>query len=461
MKISVFGIGYVGCVTAACLAREGHDVVGVDVDPFKVQCVNDGKAPFFESGLTELVSEVVNNRRLRATRDHADAVRDSEIAIVCVGTPTTSSGAIQLDHVKRAIASIGKELQKKSTYFVVALRSTVLPAAIEEELIPHLERHAGRRIGEELGVVCNPEFLREGVALKDFRDPPWTIIGSQDCRAGDLVQAIYKPLAAPVVRTDLKTAALLKYFSNAFHALKVVFANEVGSFCRELGVDGKHMMDIFCMDRSLNISPRYLKPGFAFGGSCLPKDLKALMAEMGRHNLTLPIMQSIITSNEAHLSNCIRTVIETGRRRIGLVGLSFKPNTDDLRESPAVELAERLIGKGFDVRIYEPNIAPGQLHGTNLQFIERSIPHIWKLLVSSLDDLMQHAETIVLMHELETEDRQYFSNMSETQVCIDLAKTLSAEEISGEYRSLNTPLLPPKVSADTSYFATLQAALGG
>jgi len=439
MRVSVFGVGYVGCVSAACLAREGHEVIGVDVDAFKVRAINEGRAPFFEPGLSELVGEMVAAGRLRATVDHADAVHGTDVALICVGTPTRSDGSTRLDYLLQVFTSVAKQLRTKDEYFVVALRSTVLPTAFEDELIPLLEQNSGKYVGTDIGFVYNPEFLREGVALKDFQDAPWTIVGSCDSRASGVVASLYQNLSAPIVLTNPKTAALVKYFSNAFHALKVVFGNEVGSFCREMGVDGGEMMEIFAHDTKLNISHRYLKPGFAFGGSCLPKDLKALVSEIGKRGLSLPVLESILPSNEEHLRSCIQMVTETDKRRIGLVGLSFKAGTDDLRESPAVELAERLIGKGRDVRIYEPSIAPGRLHGTNLDFIERSIPHIWKLLVGSLDELLQHSEVVVVMQQLKADDMRYFSTMRADQVCIDLVRTLTAVEVGGEYYSMDTP----------------------
>lgn len=439
MRVSVFGVGYVGCVTAACLAREGHDVIGVDTDAYKVSAINEGRAPFFEPGLSELVGEMVSAGRLRATVDHADAVHSSDVALICVGTPTRSDGSTRLDALRQVFTSIAKQLRAKDEYFVLALRSTVLPTACDEELIPLLERYSGKSAGGQVGFVYNPEFLREGTALKDFKNAPWTIIGSSDSRAGDVVASLYREISVPIVRTNPQTAALVKYFSNAFHALKVVFGNEVGAFCREMGVDGGEVMEIFAQDKKLNISPSYLRPGFAFGGSCLPKDLKALVSEIGKRGLNLPVIESILPSNNEHLRSCIQMVTETGKRRIGLVGLSFKAGTDDLRESPAVELAERLIGKGRDVRIYEPSIAPGRLHGTNLEFIEKSIPHIWKLLVRSLDELLRHAEVIVVMQQLRSEDKRYFRVMKSEQICIDLERTLSLETVGGEYWSMDTP----------------------
>ena len=440
MRVSIFGTGYVGCVTAACLAREGHIVTGVDVDPFKVNCINEGRSPFFEPGLEQLVQEMVEVGRLRATTDHADSVQNSDLCLVCVGTPTRPNGSTRLDFVRNAFMDIAKALRGMDRYYVVALRSTVLPTVFDEELIPLLEEYSGKKVGTDFGFVYNPEFLREGVAIKDFYDAPWTIIGANDARAGDVAEGLYKSLSAPVSRTDPKTAALVKYFSNTFHALKVAFGNEVGTFCRELGVDGGELMDIFCRDSKLNISPRYLKPGFAFGGSCLPKDVKALVAEVGRRGLQTPLIEAILPSNDAHLKNCINMVMNTRKRKIGLVGLSFKAGTDDLRESPAVEMAERLIGKGFDVRIYEPSIGPKKLHGANLRFIEQSIPHIWKLLADGLEQLIEDAEVVVVMQQLKQEERQRFAAMSTDQICIDLTRTLRAEEVGGEYRAMDVPM---------------------
>jgi GDP-mannose 6-dehydrogenase len=440
MKVSVFGVGYVGCVTAACLAHEGHQVIGVDVDPLKIQSINEGRSPFFEPGLDDLLREEVRTGRLQATVNQGEAVRNSDLALICVGTPTNPEGTIRLDYLRRVVTTIAQELQQSNRYYVVALRSTVLPNAIENELVPLLERNSFKSVGEQIGFVYNPEFLREGMALKDFHDAPWTIIGASDAKAGDIVADLYKSVESPIVRTDLKTAALVKYFSNAFHALKVVFGNEVGALCRELGVDGSEMMGVFCQDSKLNISARYLRPGFAFGGSCLPKDVKALVAEAGKRGLKLPILESILPSNELHLKSCIRVVVEAGRRKIGLVGLTFKEGTDDLRESPAVELAERLIGKGFDVRIYEPSMVQGRLHGTNLAFIERSIPHIWKLLVGSLHELLHHAQVVVVMQQVsKPEELTCFANMDAGQICIDLVRTLSPDKVAGEYVAMDTP----------------------
>ena len=437
MKTSVFGLGYVGCVTAACLAEMGHEVIGVDIDPVKINALQEGRAPFFEPGLSELVGNMVAAGRLQATTDDRSAVQHSDIALICVGTPATSNGFVQLNYLKNVLHNIGRELRQRDRYYVVALRSTVLPSSISQELIPILEACSGKSVGKQIGFVCNPEFLREGSALKDFRDAPWTIIGTSDSHAYESMRMLYKGLPAPVVRTDFRTAVLVKYCSNAFHALTVAFANEVSAFCREMGVDSTEVMRIFCQDNKLNISDRYLKPGFAFGGSCLPKDLKALMSEAGKLGINVPILNSIVLSNEVHLRNCIQKVAESGKRRIGLVGLTFKAGTDDLRESPAVELAERLMGKGFDVLIYEPCIGPGKVYGSNLKFIERSIPHIWKVLAGNLKELFQHSDVVVVTQSLLPEDRNQFRLLRSDQICIDLARTLPAQEVPDKYETLD------------------------
>lgn len=443
MRVSVYGCGYVGCVTAACLAREGHIVIGVDVDPFKVKCINDGNAPFFEPGLSELVKEMVAAKRLRATCDHAEAVAETDIGLVCVGTPAKRDGSAQLDFLLDVLSSIGAELKKKEDYFVVTLRSTVLPSIIEDELIPVLERSSGKTTGHGLGIAYNPEFLREGLALKDFYEAPWTIIGSSDSRAADTVASLYSALSVPVIRTSIPTASLLKYICNSFHALKVAFGNEVGRFCRELGADGAEVMDIFARDTKLNISSRYLKPGFAFGGSCLPKDLKAIMSECGKRSISLPLLTSIMNSNDVHLNSCIEMVAASDKKRVGIIGLSFKAGTDDLRESPAVELAERLIGKGRDVRIYEPSIGPGKLHGSNLRFIEKSIPHIWKVLVDNMSELINFAEIIVVTQDLSESHMGSLRRMSEDRICVDLTGKIQPRDVPGEYWSMDKPVLRP------------------
>jgi GDP-mannose 6-dehydrogenase len=437
MRISVFGLGYVGCVTAACLAELGHEVIGVEVDPLKVDSINRGSSPFYEAGLTDLISKNVNAGSLRATLFDANAVAESDLALICVGTPSNSDGSVNLDSLLSVFRSIGEQLRERNSYFVVALRSTVLPNLVEDQLIPALEKSSGKKIGEDLGFVCNPEFLREGCAIEDFSEPPLTLIGESDRKAGDLVASIYRSLAGPIIRTDYRTAFLAKYASNAFHALKVVFANEMGTLARELSIDGQELMAILCADTKLNISDRYLRPGFAFGGSCLPKDLRALVTESRRRNLELPVLDSVLPSNEMHLRRCIRLLADLGKRKVGLFGLAFKAGTDDLRESPAVEFAEILLGKGYDLKIIEPSISPGSIHGSNLRFIEKSIPHIWKLLEKDFEKVVIESEVVVLLAPIPPEMRTALRLFRSDQICLDLVRTVSPEELpAGEYRAL-------------------------
>lgn len=421
MNVSVFGLGYVGCVTAACLAKEGHYIIGVDVDQHKIRSINEGRAPFYESQLSEFIGDAIAAGRLRATQDHEQAVFQSDVALICVGTPSNANGTIGLDQVRKVLAGIGAQLRKRQQYFVVALRSTVLPNVVREDLVPILEEASGNKIGSQFGFVSNPEFLREGSAVRDFYAPPWNIVGAWDERSGELVSRLYATIRAPMVRTDIETALLVKYASNIFHALKVTFANEIGSLSKEMGVDSSSLMEIFCQDRHLNISPKYLKPGFAFGGSCLPKDLRALLSEARRRQVYLPLLEAILPSNENHLKHCVRLVMETGRKKIGLVGLAFKAGTDDLRESPAVELAETLLGKGYNVRIFEPCVAPGALHGSNLHFIETTIPHIWKLLTPSLEQLIGESDVIVFTQNSAIAYKDIGHLFRPDQICINFA----------------------------------------
>lgn len=421
MNVSVFGLGYVGCVTAACLAREGHNVIGVDVDPHKTGAIAEGRAPFYESQLSEFVAEVVSRGRLRATQDEQEAVSQSELALICVGTPSNANGTIRLDQVRKVLAGIGSALRRSQHYFVVAVRSTVLPNVVVDELIPILEESACRKVGADLGFASNPEFLREGSAIRDFYEPAWNLVGAMDERSGDLVAQLYATILAPLIRTDVKTALLVKYASNIFHALKVTFANEMGTLSKELGVDSSALMEIFCKDTHLNISPKYLRPGFAFGGSCLPKDLRAFLSEARRRQLSVPLLEAILPSNENHLKRCIRQVAQSGKRRIGLVGLAFKAGTDDLRESPGVELAETLIGKGYELRIFEPCITRGDLHGSNLRYIETSIPHIWKLLTDDFEQLIKGSEVIVFTQDSPANYENVGRLLRSDQICIDFA----------------------------------------
>lgn len=428
MKVSVFGLGYVGCVSAACLAQDGHEVVGVDVDARKVSSIGNGLAPFFEPGLEKLLGQAKDSGRLRATTNEVEAIGSTDAALICVGTPSERTGEIKLDALRGVLTSVGAAIRERTTPFVVILRSTVLPHVVEGELVPLLEHSAGKRLGEDLHFAYNPEFLREGTAIRDFYEAPMVVIGHDDTWAAERVAELYSKVPAPIVYTDITTACMVKYVCNVFHALKVSFANEIGQLSEALNVDGRRVMEIVCMDTKLNISPMYLKPGFAFGGSCLPKDVRAVVAESRRRGLPTPVIQGILPSNKAHLESCVDLVLSTGERSVGLFGLTFKEGTDDLRESPAVELAETLLGKGVKLSIYEPAISHESIHGANLAFIEKNIPHIWNLLTPDLSDLLK-CDVIVLLKKINESERAALHTLPEDKTCIDFANTLSEGEL--------------------------------
>ncbi len=439
MNISVFGLGYVGCVSAACLAQDGHTVIGVDIDGRKVSAVAEGRAPFLEPGLERLLEEAKRRATLSATTDEVHAISATDMALICVGTPSERTGEIKLDGLRAVLASIGAALRDRKAPFVVILRSTVLPNVVEGQLIPLLERAAGKALGDQIQFCYNPEFLREGTAIRDFYEAPMVVVGHNGSWAAQTVAQLYSKVSAPIVYTDIGTACLVKYACNAFHALKVSFANEIGHLSESLSVDGRRVMEIVCMDTKLNISPMYMKPGFAFGGSCLPKDLRAVVAESRHQGLLLPVIQNILPSNRAHLESCIDSVLDTGEKAIGLFGLTFKEGTDDLRESPAVELAERLIGKGLHLTIYEPAISQETIHGTNLSFIERNIPHVWKLLTNNLETMVREARVIVVLKKMNDQERYILQNLRVDQVCIDLTGTIKLGELKSQIRKLGTP----------------------
>jgi GDP-mannose 6-dehydrogenase len=396
MKISVFGLGYVGCVSAACLASQGHEVVGVDVNPTKIELISRGRAPLVEERIGELTAEVVRSGALRATADIADAITATEISLICVGTPSAPSGSMSTEYLERVAEQIGAALADQGRWHTVVFRSTMLPGTCTDLLVPILEKASGLTAGVDFGVAVNPEFLREGSSVRDFFDPPKTVIGELDTRSGDMVASLYEGLPGEVFRVPIPVAEMAKYADNSFHGLKIAFANELGAVCRVLGIDSHQMMDVFLADRKLNISTAYLRPGFAFGGSCLPKDLRGLVYAARRADVSLPLLSHVLPSNEEHLRRAFDLIAATGKRRIGLFGLSFKPGTDDLRESPLVELAERLLGKGYDLRIYDDNVAVSRLMGANREFIESRLPHLGDLLADSIDDVLAHADVMVV-----------------------------------------------------------------
>ncbi len=437
MKLSVFGLGYVGCVSAACFAREGHEVVGVDVNETKVGIINGGQSPIVEAGIGELIAEMVGAGRLRATTDTAAAVRDTEVSLVCVGTPSNHNGSLDLTYVRRVCKEIGAALEMKQGGHVIVIRSTMLPGTIESVVVPALEVYSGRKVGGggDLGVCINPEFLREGTSLKDFYSPPFTLIGADDEDVAASVRRLYKNVDAPVVVTSVKSAEMVKYACNTFHALKVSFANEIGNVCKALGIDSHEVMDVFCRDAKLNLSPYYLKPGFAFGGSCLPKDLRALQHKARELDVEVPLLQSILTSNEMQVRRAVEMVLRAGSRRVGVLGMSFKAGTDDLRESPIVSLIETLIGKGMQLAIYDRDVSLARLFGANKDYIEREIPHISQLMRESVGDVLENSDVVIIGNRAE-EFREIESRLRPGQTVIDLVRLFGGRVSDDSYQGI-------------------------
>jgi len=436
MKVSVFGLGYVGSVSAAMLASDGHEVIGVDLNPDKVAAINAGTSPIVEPGLAEALQDVVQKGRLRATTNTEEAVRNTEVSLICVGTPSRRNGSLDLSYVERVASEIGAALADADHYHVVVVRSTVLPGTTHEIVIPALEKASGKTYGEGFGVSMNPEFLREGTAIKDFRHPPLTLVGHNHAAEAAGTTALYDALDAPVISTSIRTAEMIKYTSNTWHALKVCFANEIGNLCKSLDVDSHDVMDIFCQDDQLNLSPYYLKPGFAFGGSCLPKDVRALQYRAKEMDVEMPVISSILTSNTLQVSTALDQVLDTGKLNVGLLGFSFKAGTDDLRESPLVTLAEALLGKGVKLRIYDKNVLLSRLVGANKEYIESRIPHLLSLLCGTIDEVLSHAEVIIVGNNA-PEFVEALHRTRPDQIIIDLVRVpLRASEIPGEYRGI-------------------------
>lgn len=436
MNVSVFGLGYVGSVSAASLASDGHTVIGVDVNPGKVEMLATGRSPVVEPGLDDLIRESVEAGRLTATTDALEAVAATDISLVCVGTPSRRNGSLDFNYLERVSGEIGQALRSKDSYHVVVIRSTVLPGTTHQVIIPALERAAGRRYGEGFGVSVNPEFLREGSALGDFRNPPITLVGHNHAVDAARSLRLYENVHAPVVSTTIVVAEMVKYASNSWHALKIAFANEIGNLCKRLGVDSHDVMDVFVQDQKLNISPRYLRPGFAFGGSCLPKDVRAMQHRARQLDLELPVIQSILPSNQMQIQHAIDAIVETGRKRIGLLGFAFKAGTDDLRESPAVILAEALLGKGYDLAIYDRNVSLARLVGANKEYIEEQIPHLSSLLRESIDEVIGRSEVIVIGN-LAPEFGEAVMRTRPDQIVVDLVRAVADESrIPADYRGL-------------------------
>ena len=436
MKVSVFGLGYVGSVSAAMLASDGHEVIGVDLNAEKVAAINAGASPIVEPGLGEALQDVVSKGRLRATTNTEQAVRESEISLICVGTPSRKNGSLDLSYVERVAKEIGSVLKDKPDYHVVVVRSTVLPGSTHSIVIPALESESGKKYGEGFGVAMNPEFLREGTAIKDFRNPPLTLVGHNHAADAAGTTSLYAALDAPVISTSIRTAEMIKYTSNTWHALKVCFANEIGNLCKQLGVDSHDVMDIFCKDDQLNLSPYYLKPGFAFGGSCLPKDVRAIQYRAKELDVDMPVISSILPSNKLQVETAFEQILETGKSNVGMLGFSFKAGTDDLRESPLVTLAEQLLGKGLKLRIFDKNVLVARLVGANKEYIEHRIPHLSSLLCESIDEVVDNSEVLIVGNK----SPEFASALERTrpgQIIIDLVRVpVDGTRVQGEYRGL-------------------------
>lgn len=396
MRISIFGLGYVGAVCAGCLSARGHDVIGVDISAHKIDLINNGKSPIVEPGLEELLQQGLRQGRLRGTTDVATAVLKSDVSFICVGTPSKKNGDLELNYIEGVCREIGMAMRDKNERHTVVVRSTVLPGTAKNVVLPILEDCSGKKAGVDFGLAVNPEFLRESTAIKDYDFPPMTVIGELDKASGDLLESVYSELDAPIIRKDIEVAEMIKYTCNVWHAAKVTFANEIGNIAKAVGVDGREVMDVVCQDHKLNLSKYYMKPGFAFGGSCLPKDVRALNYRASSLDVEAPLIGSLMRSNAAQVQKAFDIIASQDSRKVALLGLSFKAGTDDLRESPQVELAEMLIGKGFDLSIYDRNVEYARVHGANKDYIESKIPHVSSLLNSDLDDVVAKADIIVL-----------------------------------------------------------------
>jgi len=433
MKISIFGLGYVGAVSLACLARDNHQVTGVDIDPAKLELIRSGKTPVVEEGMVELMERVVASGRVRVASDVRTAVLDTDLSFICVGTPSSPNGSQDQGALLRIAAELGAALRDKRQPHLIVFRSTVVPGTVEDVLTPIMEKESGKRAGRDFHVCFQPEFLREGTSIRDYDRPPFTVVGSSSAEATATLKSLFGHLPCEFHSTSIRTAEMMKYCCNNFHALKITFANETARLCEALGVDPFQVMDLVCRDKQLNISPAYLRPGFAFGGSCLPKDLRATAYLAKKHDVELPMLGSIMASNRVHVEAAIAKVLATGMRRVGMVGLSFKSGTDDLRESPLVTLAEHFIGKGLKLSVFDPEVHLSRLLGANRRFIEQHIPHIDSLISADLDSVLEESEVIVIglksPQVIEALDRSCRAD----HVVLDLVNLPNRSDVRGRY----------------------------
>lgn len=422
MNIVIFGLGYVGTVSAGCLARQGHKVMGVDPNQTKVGLINAGQSPIIEKEMEEIIRKEVDAGRLQATTDAKAAMQEAEISFVCVGTPSKSNGDLDLSHVRRVSRQIGTLLKDLDHFHTVVIRSTMLPGSMRTIVIPALEENSGKRAGREFGVCFNPEFLREGTAVDDYYHPPKTVVGASDEKSFEMLKRLYQEIDPAMITADIEVAEMVKYTDNVWHALKISFANEIGAICKEMGIDSHKVMNIFCEDKKLNISSAYLKPGFAFGGSCLPKDVRALIYKAKTLDVEIPVISHVLQSNERQIERGLKAIVAQDNSRIGILGFSFKAATDDLRESPMVEVIERLLGKGYDLKIYDRNVNLASLMGANRDYILNKIPHISRLMMNNINGVLDHAQTIVIGNRDPEFQAALNGNLKEKQVIIDLVR---------------------------------------
>jgi GDP-mannose 6-dehydrogenase len=436
MKVSVFGLGYVGTVCAACLAERGHEVIGCDVSEAKVDLVNAGQSPIIEKDIGELVSSNVKSGRLKATVSTDEAVMGSDLSLLCVGTPSRANGSLDLSAVQAVSRQIGSSLAGKNSYHSVVIRSTVLPGTLSDIVVPSLQETSSKKLGEAFGVASKPEFMREGSAVSDFNNPAKTVIGTKDETTRERLLELYRGLPGRLIVTEPRLAELVKYTDNTWHALKVAFGNEIGNICKAAGVDSHELMQVFFADTKLNISNAYLLPGFAFGGSCLPKDVRAINAYAVQHDVEAPLLKSLMPSNKQQIERALQWILDHGKRNVGFLGFSFKAGTDDLRESPYLELIERLIGKGCDIRIFDQNVSLAKLVGANKAYLMNAIPHVTQLMVPSIEDAVEHSDVVVTTSR-SPEYEAVVEKLRPDQILLDMARLPNTNRIAGTYDGIN------------------------
>lgn len=436
MKVSIFGLGYVGAVSAGCLVRDGHQVWGCDIDQTKLDLLASGQTPIIEEGMQALIADAASSGRLHVTTQAAEALGATEISLICVGTPSLKTGGQDLTAVKRLAEQLGDALRSKDTFHVFVVRSTVLPGTVEGIVKPILEARSGKKAGKGFGLAFQPEFLREGTSIKDYDNPPFTVVGVLDSGAEQALRNLFGHLPCEFVVTTIESAEMLKMCCNTFHALKITFANEVGRVCQSLGVDSHMVMDLLVKDRQLNISPAYLKPGFAFGGSCLPKDVRALLNVARTNDVEIPMLAGILPSNQIHIEQAVDWVLGTGKRSIGMIGLAFKSGTDDLRESPLVTMVERFIGKGMELKIFDPEVNISRLVGANRRYIEETIPHIGALMHKDAQEVVQGSQVLIVGLRNKAVLEVLHSHLRDDHLVLDLVNLPQRDQLRGEYRGV-------------------------